>query len=41
LTYINEMNTGFLKLSAAEETMRRAFCRVAMKETVADNQAWH
>jgi hypothetical protein len=35
------MDTGFLKLSAAEEAMPRAFCRVAMQEAIADNQAWH
>jgi hypothetical protein len=35
----SEMNTGFLTLSAAEEAMQRAFCRVAMQEAVADNQA--
>jgi len=33
------MNNDFLKLSAAEEVMRRAFCQVAMQEAVADNQA--
>jgi len=41
LTRINEMNTGFLKLSAAEEAMQGAFYRVAMQEAVANNQAWH
>lgn len=32
MTRINEMNTGFLKFSAAEEAMRRACCRVEISE---------